>query len=495
MEKNPPEPQPESAPAATGAFFDVPAAGRRAATKRERRFSFTVIAAAAVAFAYFTVNAKVDDIVHLYLGQIIFVLAVLPAIIWARGNTRQFPTFEAFLFTFANSYAIPLLTAHEQLDAYTDATVSDAAVGVIVFQLAAIIAFYGTRGRAKRGAFWREEVFSEQVGRYLGYGMVINSVWVIISVYYNAILPSGTEGPLRAIFFGIGIVCTFMQSLRLGQGTLGAGEKAYFFVNLGLQMVVLTSTLFLINFISLFVLAVAGYIVGSRRIPVVALLVSFAALSVLHIGKDTMRAKYWEGEGTGERYDTFATLPAFYFEWFEAGLRRSEANPDDAASRKLLERSSLFHMMCLVVSTVPERQPFLGGETYADIPGQFVPRFFWPDKPLGHVSTFRLSIYFGLQREEDVTRTTIGFGAVTEAYANFGFFGLGIVGAIIGFMQRKIRLWSSASPLLSYPGIFTVLLMSWSFATEQTMSMWLASLFQGTITVLGAIMVVQRTLK
>ena len=56
-------------------------------------------------------------------------------------------------------------------------------------------------------------------------------------------------------------------------------------------------------------------------------------------------------------------------------------------AKKLLERSSLFHILCLVVDNSPDPLPFLGGETYAYIPGQFVPRLFWPEKPHAHIAT------------------------------------------------------------------------------------------------------------
>src|SRR6185369_2321735 len=108
----------------------------------------------------------------------------------------------------------------------------------------------------------------------------------------------------------------------------------------------------------------------------------------LHNGKFAMRAKYWENEGGGGRSTQLTDVPAFYLEWFESGLQLAQTDTDLQLSRKLLERTSLFHMMCLVVSSVPDRQPFLDGETYKDIPAQFVPRYFWPGKPLGHVSTY-----------------------------------------------------------------------------------------------------------
>jgi hypothetical protein len=88
--------------------------------------------------------------------------------------------------------------------------------------------------------------------------------------------------------------------------------------------------------------------------------------------------------------------------------------------------------------------------------------------------------------------TTIGFGIMSEAYANFGFVGVGVLGGLIGLALRKVRIWCAESPMLSYPGIFTVLLMSWCFATEMTVSMWLSSLYQACVAVLGTILIVRR---
>lgn len=493
-----PDPAPPSAavaasPSSRSTLFDFSGGRDRAKTLR---FSNSLLGAAVAAILYLGYTSNIINPSLLYAGLLILVLSILPALLWTRTAGRQFPTFETYLFTFSNGYAIPLLTGHRQLAFYTEEIIFKAALGIILFQVAAIVAFYATGGRPKRGPFWRREIFSDKIGRYLGHAMVLNSIYVVVSTYYSAI-PGDLVGPLRAVFFGIGILCTFVQSLRWGQGSLQSTEKIYFVANLALQMLVLTATLFLINGVSLLVLALAGYVCGARRIPVLVCIVSLLVLGVLHNGKFVMRAKYWEGANSpSERNDRFSELPAFYLEWLTQGLRVNEEDRDDPkAKHKLLERTSLFHMMCLVVSLSPDRQPYLEGETYRDIPGQFVPRFFWPDKPLGHVSTSRLAVYYGLQRAEDTAKTTIGFGVVTEAYANFGFFGLGLVGALIGFLQKKVRVWSSESPILSYPGIVTVLLMSWAFSTEHTMSIWLSSFYQACVAVLGTIIILRNILK
>jgi hypothetical protein len=141
--------------------------------------------------------------------------------------------------------------------------------------------------------------------------------------------------------------------------------------------------------------------------------------------------------------------------------------------------------MCLVVSESPEHKPFLNGATYKDVLAQFVPRFFWPGKPHVHASTYLMAIYYGLQDEESTMTTTIGFGTVTEAYANFGYFGMGAIGFFFAFFFKKIGGWSANSPMLSYPGMFMVLLMAWSFQTELTLSDWLGSLYQASVVAIG----------
>ncbi|MDE3084253.1 MAG: hypothetical protein KGJ37_03405, partial [Verrucomicrobiota bacterium] len=172
----------------------------------------------------------------------------------------------------------------------------------------------------------------------------------------------------------------------------------------------------------------------------------------------------------------------FFIEWFQHGL---ELHSKTNLTEKLIERTSLFQMICLVVNDTPDSLPFLNGETYAQVPGQLVPRFFWPDKPVGHISTYTLSIYYGLQRPEDTKKTTIAFGLLAEAYANFGFYGVGFIAALFAFCLKKYSLWTQNSPILSYAGLMLVLLMAWSFQTELTLSIWLSSLFQAAVAVLG----------
>jgi len=434
---------------------------------------------------YYACYTKLSATTELYEGLAIIVLAALPALIWARRATHEFPVFEAFMLTGINIYALPLLNGQNELLTYSESVVEQAAAAVLFFQIIAIFVYAITRGLPGRTPFWTEEVISRDVGKYLGYGLGLTTIYTGIATFSD-LIPRDLEAPLRAVFYGLGIISTFVQGRRWGQDDLTYQEKIFYVLNIVLQVVFTFATLYLIAGISLIVLALLGYVSGSKRRPVIAIAIILPIIALLHNGKTTMREKYWAVDNNNRDKDVSmpspSELPAFYTEWIQDGL---DLHQKSSLTEKLIQRTSLFQMICLVVDNSPDRLPYLDGETYGQIPGQFIPRFFWAEKPVAHISTYTLSIYYGLQRIEDTKTTTIAFGLLAEAYANFGFYGVGMFAAVFAFCLKKYGLWAQYSPILSYAGLLLVLLMAWSFQTELTLSIWLSSLFQAAVAVLG----------
>ncbi len=445
----------------------------------DRRLYHGGLVLLAAALIYYGFNSNTASTTELYAGLTIIGLASLPALLWARRGTYEFPIFEVFMLTGVNIYALPLLNRQEELQGYADSVVMQAALAVILFQAVLIVTYAATHGRARTTPFWTEEVISKDTGAYLGYGLVVTTIYIGVSTFTD-LIPTDLEGPLRAVSYGIGIISTFIQGWRWGQKELRGGEKIFFAANIVLQVLFNFTTLYLISGISIIVLAMLGYVSGGKRLPLLGLVAILPVIAVLHNGKTAMRAKYWENNiPTVPR---LMELPGFFAEWFQDGLKY---HPKAGLTGKLIERTSLFQMICLVVDHTPHPLPFLDGETYAQIPGQFVPRPFWPEKPVGHISTYTLSIYYGLQRPEDTAKTTIAFGLLAEAYANFGFYGVGFLAVFFAFSLKKFCLWTQQSPMFSSAGLLLVLLMAWSFQTELTLSIWLSSLFQAAVAVLS----------
>ena len=451
--------------------------------QRGRKLFSTGLGLLAVALVYLGYNAHVADFIHLYLGLTIFTLSFVPGLLWAKSGGSRFPVFEPIMLLCANAYAIPLLNGQEQLTLYAPEVITKASLAVVIFQVCGIVSYNAIRGQPGRSRFWTESILSNQVERFIVYGLVLSTAYVAISIF-TFWIPASIASVLRAVCFGIGILCTFISTQRWGRGDLTPSDKAVLLCTLIPQLILQAVELLLVSSISLLGIALLGYLSGSKRVPWAAVICSFAILAVLNNGKSTMRSKYWESETP---IPALSQVPSFYAEWITYGLETTDAQGEKTKSsgRKLLERTSLMHILCLVADWSPDRQPYLYGETYGYVLPQLIPRFLWPDKPRSHIATYRLSIYYGLQDEEATNATTIAFGMLAESYANFGMFGAGLLGLFWGVVLKKLQVLTFHSPMFSQAGLMMILLTAWAFAIELTMAVWVSSLFQALIIVLG----------
>lgn len=446
------------------------------------------LAALLLFVAYYAVSAKVRETQHLVYGLLMVVLALLPGLLWTKKPSGSIPTFAIMVLTTLTTYALPLLNGHLSLQRYSSDTITLASLAVILFQSVLIITHRSISFRPGAGPFYWDEILDQGSRPWLLGGMAIVSAWALTSVFTSWI-PTGMTSILRAVFSGLGMICTFICLRDWGKGALQVPSRILISLLLLVQILTLFSSLLMVAGISLLCLALIGYVSGARKLPLVFIMVLLPVLGILHNGKSAMRDRYWDIHSPEYGANVhLSEMPSFYANWVTEGLRKHDELIDptqEDLTAKLIDRSSLFHMLCLVIHYTPERQPFMGGETYADIPGQLVPRFLWPKKPMAHVSTSRLSIYYGLQREEDTVKTTIAFGLLAEAYSNFGFVGVVGLALFLGIVFKWIESRTQLSPLLSMGGLLLILFTAWSFQTEFPLSTWIASFTQACTVVLG----------
>lgn len=447
--------------------------------QRGRKLFLTGLGLLSAATLYLSYTANVDNELHLLQGLLIFVLSLMPCLLWAKTGGSRFPVFEAIMMLCANAYAIPLLNARDQLADYSDDVITRAGWVVLLYLVSANLTYQVVKGIPGRGRFWRESLITRQIEKLMVYGMIVSTAYVGVSVFTTWI-PWEFESTLRAIFYGVGVLCTFVSSQRWGRGEMSRAEKIVFMGTLIPQMIFMSVNLVLIAAITQIGIALLGYLSGGKRIPWLVLAVTFTVLAILHTGKTRMREKYWDAKAPAP---TFAQMPEYFAEWIDFGLQPTSGGK--TVSQKMIERTSLMHILCLINSCTPERQDYLYGSTYVHVLPQLIPRFFWPGKPRSHIATYELGIYYGLQHEEDTAATTIAFGLVAEAYANFGMIGAILLGVFWGFVLRKFQIWSTFSPMFSFAGLFMILLTAWSLSAELTMAAWVSSFEQAVIAVLG----------
>jgi hypothetical protein len=104
-------------------------------------------------------------------------------------------------------------------------------------------------------------------------------------------------------------------------------------------------------------------------------------------------------------------------------------------------RSALTDLLADVIRQTPSIVPYWRGETYKSLIGAFVPRAFWPDKPIKTLG-YDFGHRYGYLRSDDFT-TTINLPFLVEFYANFSttgvVVGMFLVGLIYGVLDRRFN--------------------------------------------------------
>lgn len=460
----------------------VETASTRRTRERSRRLAAFGILAACLVAGYQVQASELDDPVLLALGVGMIALAALPAILWARNGEKRLPAFEVMMLTGIPFYAFPLFGQGAALAPFPPAVLIRACMVVVAFQTATLLVYFAVRGSPGRSAIWRESLLPDRYVQHTRVGLFLTTSYQAI-FQYTDLVPSDLASVFRALFYGIGMLSAFIQMQRWGAGLLTTGEKVFVAANIGAQIVLHVSTLYLITGASLFLLVLISYTSASRRMPLLPIVCGVAVFGLLHVGKGHMRSIHWTQDAPRVG---ITELPRFFSEWVVHSLAARE-KMDEGVTNKLLERTSLLHVLCIVVDVVPSRQPHLNGDTYVNIPAQFVPRFFWSDKPGPHLSNIRLATYLGFVPDDEAARNvSIAFGTPSEAYTNFGLPGVLLLGGFFGFLFKKLATLTEESPPLSVGGLLMVLLMAWSLQAEMTLSVWISSLYQAAIVLVGA---------
>jgi hypothetical protein len=434
---------------------------------------------AVVALAWW--RSPLTDPLQLLAGIAIIVLGCTPSLLWARHRRPWFPCFEISTLTCVVFYGMPLLSRHDELKHYSDPVLQNAGFLVVTYLTTAIAGFNSVRAPHNAPYWATVKLLPDNIQRYLPLGLLLNMAYLYID-RFTTLIPHELLGPIRALCFGLGTITAFILCCEWGRDRLSREIKIFFVISLVIQVIILFSHLYLISGMSMLILSVIGYTTTRRHVPWLILVLCLPLIAILHNGKSQMREIYWRDK---VELPSLTGLPAFFIQWIELGLQENDPADSSSLASKLAERASLFQMLCMSVDQVPSIHPHLEGESYIDIPAQVIPRFLWPDKPSSLMSNIRLAVYFNLVDPDDPFSTSIAFGVISEAFINFGFIGVLLLGLLTGVGFKHIVLRSSGAPLFSAIGIFMILLTAWSFQAEQVMATWLSSLFQACAISIG----------
>lgn len=145
-------------------------------------------------------------------------------------------------------------------------------------------------------------------------------------------------------------------------------------------------------------------------------------------------------------------LFAFSFFWMNflrSGIKSHDNLPiSDLMSNtfkyaKSLSAIDIYENTDFIIRNFPDRFPYYYGSTYMFTIYQFIPTYFWPNKPAAFSSMFG---YLRKTGRTDFTRRNWAIyanahsdtpGLFGEAYANFGFAGIFIIPFLLGYWVRR----------------------------------------------------------
>ncbi|MBD2501506.1 hypothetical protein [Anabaena azotica] len=467
--------------------------------RHQRRQLLKIFWLLASGLLLFEFCAETNSLLSKSSAIIITIAALLPSYFWCSGRALGMPIFPLFALTYTWTHGLPLVAHHPTVLTYSPESHLFASLTVAIFLgIGTLFWLPLVKSPPKLPKHYRA-LNGKKGNKFF---LFIMAVAIIFNLSNNGgwlLLNSGIFAIVRGGVLGLTVLASFVLSYQLGSRALSKSQAKLFLILLITYMVTDAVGLLVVGAASTFMVSTAAFIIGRNKIPIISILIVATCLSVLHQGKHEMRSKYWFNPNKPAYVQPWQ-YPEWFREWLGYSFENMRKKDDDSTSKSeeresFAERSSLIQMLLLAQKKSPDTIPYLNGATYAIIPELLVPRFLNANKIRSHEGTYILSIHYKLQTYKDTLTTTIGWGLLAESYANFGIFGSAGLGMILGIWYGKITRWSMNAPILSAQSLFAVLLLAFCFQSEFSAGVYVASLFQSSMVLMGIVVVLMNNQK
>lgn len=456
---------------------------------------FWAVIALLMAVAIGTANQKDPGVMA--AGGLLAMVAVWPLYLWLLGSSHGLPIWPVFSLVTGVTYALPMIQNAEALINYSATEIimgGITTIGFIVLGTLVWLPMTSRVAKAPRAVLMIEQAHSV---RYLLLFIGAGILFGVNQIANWFQFPGNTMPVARGIANSLNTMGLFVLAYYQGRGMLNRRDLVVFVAGAMATILMNMTSLMLAQAIVPAAMVVFGYMLGSNKIPWKVLLLTFFVMSVLHPGKYEMRRMYWSGE-EGVKPLTLLTLPQFYFDWFNYGLAEVggiagvvTGPKEEEDSTSIFERSGNLHMLLLVQKKTPKEVPYFNGATYAPIPRLLIPRFLDDAKGISHAGNIMLTVNYGLQTLEQTASTSIGWGLLPEAYANFGYLGIAGLAIVLAMFYAFITNLTVSVPMTSLRFVLGLLIMG-AATKADTMGIFVTTQFQGVIGVALAAIVLMR---
>lgn len=429
----------------------------------------------AISIAYTNKTIGIEDIFGAFL---ISAASILSLYFWCAGKAFGIPIFPLFSVTYLWTCALPLLSENRSVFTYSSSERFTASLTIAGFlSLSTFVWYQFVNNFPEPKTYYKVLKIEEGESFFLGI-LFLGNLYTIFSLAGWLYLDVGSLALVRGAILGLTAISAFAMAHRFGKGKLSANSNILYLILIATNLIVNAVSLLLVSSLTLFLISIIGYALGKGKFPWISTLIVLSLFAFLHTGKAPMRELYWQQPVEPWQY------PSRYIEWIDFGIKSLASKKEDSteSEQSILERASVLQQLLLTQTSTKKGQPLLDGYTYALIPQLLIPRIFNTDKITSHEGTSILNIYYGQQTRKDTESTTIGWGLLAESYANYGFWGCGLLALVCGAGYGYISLLSINAPVFSDRYLFAILVLSYAFQTEFTAGVYVAALFQSSVT-------------
>jgi hypothetical protein len=452
--------------------------------------------AAAMLGAIMVLTAKQTDPTISAAGVLLAIASLLPFYLWLLGYSHGLPIWPVFALVNGITFALPMVQAPSTLDGYTPIEIIIGGVTMLGFILLGTITWVSMTASSPSAPKTVLMIEREHSLRYLFLFVGAGVVFLINNFVGFLVLPGNLMQVARGVALSLNAMGLFVLAYYHGRGLLDSGQVVWLTVGVLVTVALSLTSLMLAQAIVPVALTIFGYVLGGNKLPWRVLLGVFIGVALLHPGKYEMRDKYWGPSASGGL--TLANLPSFYGEWFGHGFEQVgglagviDGPKGDEGASSAFERAGNIQMLLIVQKKSPGEVPFLNGITYEPIPRLLIPRFIDDQKGISHAGNVMLTVNYGLQTLEQTASTSIGWGLIPEAYANFGYLGVAGLAVVLAAFYAFMTRLTVGVPMTSLRFVLGLIVMAASTKAD-TMGIFVTTQFQGAVGVTMAALLLMR---
>lgn len=421
--------------------------------ERSRRGgSLTLVAPAVLCLAMGIVHLTADTFAPPAARMItwgIGCLAVAAAARYLRlGLFHRLPLPEFALLQGYLVWGLPTITDSMRRGvAVSRSSVVDACLACVLFLACALLAcpvgqYVGRRIRPRLAAM--------MPGSLPAGGRWFFPVWFATALVVHSgavrMLPTALRFPVYVVAGLYGVLVYVAD--RRSSGTEQKPDRTLLWVAVAFAAVGMLSGMLIAVLLPLAAAAVLSFM-SRRKVPWRWFATGLVLFAILNPAKHVFRAQQnWHkydktrgADGIGE----LVTDPIEGTEdWLDALATTWGGDIDTSRNTEAsIDRFNDLSSVARAIEYTGRRVPYNHGEQWKLMPLSFVPRVLYPEKPDFTVEfNDRFNLAFGIKTERSMRNSTFLFPVIADGYWNFGWLGVTIVGAVVGFYWGLIaNLW------------------------------------------------------